>query len=442
MTSNRKSISNAIWLLSEQMIVLVITFLISVFLARHLGPALFGEYNFILAFVALIAPFTSLGLNAIVTRELVNGVDQVRVLSNSVIMRFSGGVIGALIAIVLLIVFREHIAVDYEWLIIFALVNIMSAFYVIDFYFHAEETSQYLVAVRLVILIVTSIAKVIGLIYQFDLSFFLWVAFANIMLKGIGYMLMYFYYNERLLNKVSSRAVIWDKDYSLSLLNQSKWLILSGFMYAICLKIDQLMLGQMVNASAVGTYAVAAKLSEVWYFLPLAITTSFFPKLLKVRSDKDNYYQQIQILCHYLLAMAVIIAVLVSLISPWLLPFAFGASYLPAVSILNIHIWGACFIFMRTLLSKWFIAEGLLKFSLFTHGIAAVINVILNLFLIPKFGGIGAAYATLISYGLTSYALLWCNPQTLIMARIMTKSLLFPWFLGKDLVSYLRKPPH
>lgn len=427
MSSTKKALKNTAWLFSEKIITLAITFLINIFLARYLSPEQFGQYNFIVSFLALLAPFTSLGLNALVTREIVNGRSQYEVLSSSFLLRIIGGVVGATLAIVAVLIWQTSIElVDPKWLIVAAIVNISSALYVIEFYFQAEVASKYLVFVRVTTLTISSVAKLVGIFIKADLDFFIWVFFAELIVRGMLYVSSYLYYNKRFVEVIRVDHISWDRPYAFSLLDQSKWLVLSGFMSVVYLKIDQLMIGQMVGAIELGIYSVAAKLSEVWYFFPLALTTSFFPRLLKARNDQAKYNFQLEQLCGVLLWMAVAIAIAVSLVGTWLVPLAFGEPYAPAAPILTIHIWASCFIFMRALLSKWLIAEGLLKFSLFTHGIAAVINVLLNYIMIPKFGGEGAAIATLISYASASYFVLWFHPKTQIMAVIMTKSIFMP----------------
>ena len=68
-----------------------------------------------------------------------------------------------------------------------------------------------------------------------------------------------------------------------------------------------------------------------------------------------------------------------------------------------IHIWASIFVFLGVASGRWFIIENLQRFTLINTSIGAILNVGLNLIFIPKFGLIGAAYATLISYGIAAY---------------------------------------
>jgi O-antigen/teichoic acid export membrane protein len=174
-------------------------------------------------------------------------------------------------------------------------------------------------------------------------------------------------------------------------------------------------------------YAAAARVSEVWYFIPAAIVTSFFPKLVRNKQVAAATYQvDIQKLNDILLIFAVSIAVLMTIIGDDLVAWLFGPSYSESSPIVLVHIWGAVFVFMRELFSKWLLAESLLTFSLLSQGLGALANVALNYFLIPTYGALGAAYATVISYSIAGYLVLFIHPKLWPMARVITRSFLLP----------------
>ncbi|MEO1561060.1 MAG: flippase, partial [Cyanobacteria bacterium J06632_19] len=212
-----------------------------------------------------------------------------------------------------------------------------------------------------------------------------------------------------------------------SLLSKSWPLILSSVGTIIYLKIDQIMLGEMIGKEAVGNYAVAAKISEIWYFIPTAVASSVFPSLLKSRENNIKAYKnKLQKLYDNLACLALLIALPITIVSTPVITMLYGEVFREAGLILSIHIWASVFIFMRAALSKWLIAEDLYVFSLVTHGLGAIVNALLNLFLIPNFGGIGAAIATLISYATASYFALFVHSRTVETARMMTLALIFP----------------
>jgi O-antigen/teichoic acid export membrane protein len=228
-----------------------------------------------------------------------------------------------------------------------------------------------------------------------------------------------FFYN-------SKPAFAWSTLQAKLFLSRGWWLILSGVASIIYLKIDQVMLGWMQGSEAVAYYSLASRLSEVWYLFPGIIVASLYPSLIKAKQLDDVYRVKLQRICTLLCWMAISIALVMTFIAPVLVEQLFGVEYGPTVLILQIHVWAGVFIFMRALFSKWILIEDIPKYSLLTHGGGAIVNVILNFWLIPIMGGEGAAWATLISYAAASYFVLFLCKPTQKMAMIMSISLVAP----------------
>lgn len=187
------------------------------------------------------------------------------------------------------------------------------------------------------------------------------------------------------------------------------------------------MLKWMAGSQEVGIFSVAATLSEAWYFIPIAIVTSVFTKLIKLKdSNPEQYQKRLQHLFDLLFMLALVVAVMVSFLAEPLILLMFGKPYVASAPILVVHIWAALFIFMRTAFSRWILIEHVLMFSLLTQGMGALVNVLLNFVLIPKFGGLGAAYATLLSYATASYFALLFYGKTRTIFWMMTKAMLSP----------------
>lgn len=422
LTSTKKAVNNVIWLFGEKIITMGLALLVSIILARYLGASDFGKLNYLISFIAILMPFSALGLNAIVVRELVNEkVETGVILGTSLVLRTLGGVTAILVVVIGCLVFNGELLVSSNWLILGAVGSSFSSLLLFDFYFQSIVQSQHVVKTRLIVLVLSSCLKFTAVYYQIQLNAFLVLVVLEPIMTG---MILYLFF------KIKNKKTIifkFDLFYSKELLSQSKWLILSGFMAIVYLKVDQLMIGEMLGSEALGVYSVAVRMSEVWYFFPTAIVASFYPKLLKSKLEPILYEYNLQRLCDVLFWLGMIVAIAVTSISSLLIDILYGEEYTFAAQVLNIHIWAGVFIFMRALLSKWLIAEGLLKFSLLTHGIAAIVNVVLNYLWIPQFGIEGAAWATLISYALSSYIVLWSNRKTLSMAKIMTKTITFPY---------------
>jgi PST family polysaccharide transporter len=420
--NTKKALNNVNWLLLEKMISMPVTLLISFIIARYLGPEAFGEYNYILAIVALVTPLSVMGLSGLVSRELINNPDKEQAVMGASIV---GRLLGVLMSTIILIIAAFTLEVtNHYWIIIIAVAQTLSFCSVIDFWLQAKLHAKMSVAVRVTVLITVSIGKLVIVWKDLGLSLLVYLYAFEFMLQAIGYLIVYVY-------KGGSVRLAYSKTYLYELLSQSKWLILSGVAAVIYLKIDIVMLKHLVNESEVGIYSVASRISETWYFIPTIIVTSFFPSLLEARKKgRDLYVRRMQKLNDILLLLSTVIVIIILVLAEFLITLLYGQEYSAATPILQIHIFAGIFIFMRALLSKWLIIEHLLKYSLVTQASGAILNVLLNFLLIPAYHGVGAAFATLISYAAASYFALFLSKDTRPMASIMTYSLFFPlrWF--------------
>jgi PST family polysaccharide transporter len=221
-----------------------------------------------------------------------------------------------------------------------------------------------------------------------------------------------------------ARKLLWDA-----------WpLMISAFSTMVYMKVDQIMLRSMVGETEVGIYASAVKLSELWYFLPMAIANSVFPEIVRSREQMspERYRYRLQRFYDALAALAYCVAILVSLLAPVLVPLLFGENYAGAVPILQIHVWSFVFIALGVGRGKWLVVENLTKIAMGATVLGAVTNVGINWFVIPNYGGIGAAWATMISYAIYAYFALALVAKTRFTFWQLSKAIVAP-------VRYLRQ---
>lgn len=415
-------ISNISWLFAERGLQMSLGLFVSISIARYLGPDKFGTLSYALAFSALMQPLSVLGLNAILTRDIVREPDaKDEILCTAFILRFIGGLLSFFVVASIVWFLHPDDSVARYSITILSLGNIFQAFAVIDFWFQSKVLSKYVVISKSLVLLTSAGIKLTLIFSEASLNALIIVLATELIFTNACLIVPYHLLGNSLTN--------WRFRLSRgkALLSKSWPLILSSFGTIIYLKIDQIMLGEMVSKEAVGNYAVAAKISEIWYFIPTAVASSVFPSLLKSRENNiKNYKNKLQKLYDNLASLALMIALPITLVANPVITMLYGNAYQEAGIILSIHIWASVFIFMRAALSKWLIAEDLFIFSLVTHGLGAIVNALLNLFLIPNFGGIGAAIATLISYATASYFALFVHSRTVETARMMTLSLIFP----------------
>lgn len=417
-------LANTSWIMAEKLLNMGISFVVMILVARHLGPEHFGILAYGISLVSLFAIAGHVGLSGLVVRELVKHPDATQeIMGTSFALKGAGYFIGLLLLIVFAVVSEEYQSTEFWVLIILSISILFRPFDVIDFWFQSRLEAKYAAIPKIIALLISSVFNVLLVFASAQLVLF---AFANALQVIVAAILMYVIYKYK--SKLSIKNWRMSARRAKGLVEQG-WMIFLGSIFAmIYLKIDQIMLKWLVGPEEVGVYAVAATLSEAWYFVPTAIVASFFPKMIKLKESEPGLYEaRLQQMFDLLYMLALGVAVFVTLLAKPLVLLVFGEAYGASSAILVIHIWAAIFIFMRAAFSKWILIENVLMFSLITQGLGALANVALNFVLIPDYGGLGAAYATLISYATASYIALIFYSRTRPVFRMMTLAMFSPF---------------
>jgi O-antigen/teichoic acid export membrane protein len=212
---------------------------------------------------------------------------------------------------------------------------------------------------------------------------------------------------------------------------RDSWPLIFGSIAAsIYMRIDQVMIKEMLDAEAVGQYAAAVRLSEAWYFIPVVISASLFPAIINAKKVSEKlYYERLQKLYDLMVWTALAIAIPMTFMSDWIVELLYGEKYYQAGSVLMIHIWAGVFVFLGVASGKWLLNENLQKIAFYRTFYGMLINISLNYLLIPKFGIIGAAISTTISYMFAGYLLDISNKKTKQMFFMKTKTILVGRYL-------------
>ncbi|EDQ01571.1 flippase [Shewanella benthica] len=417
-----KYLKNTSWLLGEKILRMTVGLFIGIWVARYLGPEQFGLFSYAQSFVVLFSAFATLGLDGIVIRKLVKDESQRDKLLGTA---FTLKLIGAFLVLALLVIavfLQPSDLLANSLFFIIASATVFQSFNVIDFYFQSQVLSKYVVYSNVFSLLLSSIIKVTLIVNEAPLIAFAYVILFDSFVLASGF--IYFY----VLKRLSIRHWCFDKAVAKSLLKESWPLILSGLVVSMYMKIDQVMIKEMLGSVEVGQYSAAVRLSEAWYFIPMVISSSLFPAILNAKKiSKELYYSRIQQLYDLMAWMAIAIAIPMTFLSDWLVHLLYGAQYNEAGGVLMIHIWSAVFVFLGVASGKWFVAEGLQIYSFYRTLAGAILNVGLNLVLIPQYGIYGAAIATLASQLVASYLFNVVNKKSRITFILQSKALLLPF---------------
>nr|WP_042342028.1 flippase [Calothrix sp. PCC 7507] len=421
----RAIIANTSWLFGDRILRMGVALIIGVWVARYLGVSQYGLFNYAIAFVALFNPLANLGLDSVVVRDLVRKPqDEKQILGTVFWLKFLGG-IGALLLTVSC-VFLFHHQQDQTILLVAILATggIFQAFDTIDLWFQSQVQSKYTVVVKNIAFVIIALSKVFLIYIKAPLIAFVIISVAEI---GLGALSLYLIYT---FKSKSNFLGNWSFSIAKNMLQESWPLIFSSFAILIYMKIDQIMLGEMLGNNAVGIYSAATRVSEMFYFIPMAISSSVSPAIFAAKKTSEElYYQRIKQLIRLMILVAVMISLPMTFLSGTVINILFGNNYVDAGAILSIHIWASLFVFVGVAISPWFIAEGLTHLSMYRTVIGAVSNILLNLWLIPKYAGLGAAIATLISYACSDFFSNAIYPKTRKIFLIQIQSLIYFWQL-------------
>lgn len=417
MKSFKKVAKNSAWLILDKISRIGLKLLSTIIVANYLGSELFGVVNYSISIVAIFFGFASLGLNGIVVQELIKHPhDKEIIIANSLWLKLIAAFLSCLLAITTGIILVDDSNVII-FIIILGLGYCFKSFEIIDYWLQSLLKSKLAVVSRVVALFIITGFQLIAVWLELDIIYIIVSIALEFVIVALFY--LYFYLKEHAVVFTFSRAV------SFSLLSKSWPLILSAIGAIIYLKSDQIMIEYFLSREAVGVYAVAVQFSEIWYFVPNAIAISLFPILVK--KSKLPVFKDIVRGSYSLMFIAgVLVGIVVTIVGPLAIKLLYKPEFWEAGQILVIHIWAGVFVFMRTIFSKWLIIEERFIHSLSTHLIGAFVNVLLNIILIPEYGIYGAAIATLISYGFSSYFSLWLFPSLREAAVQMSLGMFMP----------------
>ncbi len=415
-------VSNTGWLFSEKMVRMGVGLFVGVWVARFLGPEQFGYLSYALAFVSLFSAIAGLGLDGIVVRDLVRDPsDKDKILGTAFVLKFLSGVSTFLIVLTAIRLLRPTDSLTF-WLVgIIAGGMIFNAFDTIDFWFQSQVQSKFSVVAKSSAFLLISVAKVALILTNAPLIAFAGAGFAEIMIGSMGMVITY---------RVSAGHIRrWRSNLSVAkrLLKDSWPLILSSLAIMIYMRIDQVMIGEMVGSREVGIYSVAVQLVEAWFFIPGIIVSSVFPSIVEAKDMGESvFYERLQQLYNFMAFTAYVIAVPVTFIAGWVIKTLYGGAYSKAGPMLAVLIWSILFTNLGVARSTFLTTMNWTKVHFLTVGLGCVINVILNYFLIPLYGGLGAVIASCVAYWFAAHGACFMYRPLYKTGFMLTKAMFYP----------------
>lgn len=402
----------------EQILRIVAGLLVGIYVARYLGPHQFGIYSYALAFVAPFNAIARMGVDSIVLRDLLNHPEFSDIYLGTA---FWLKLVGALSALSVLAIVTQLINNDARtnlYIFIIASGLIFHSFDVVDFHFQSRVLSKYVALCKLVQLVLSSMLKLYFILIQADLLSFVLVSLFDQI--SLAMSLAFAYWRQ----KIGSFFGKFNLATAKAMLRNSWPLFLTGIATTLYMRIDQIMIKEMLGEREVGLYSAAVRISEAWYFVPIIITASLFPAVVNAkRISRTLYRRRLQRLYTLITWLAISVALSVTFLGDWIMTLLYGTSYKESGVVLSIHIWTGVFVGLGVATERLMINENLVKTSMLRAMAGMVLNVLFNFFLIPIYGIYGSAIANLFSQIFSAYVFDLFSLRTRKLFVMKSKSL-------------------
>ena len=207
--------------------------------------------------------------------------------------------------------------------------------------------------------------------------------------------LLYLYYR-----KSGHFRLAVDRKTCLGLLSESLPLAVCALLIMTYARVDQLMLqGMLGEEELVGTYGLAVRYAEILRIIPLAFVASVFPSLCRIYQNRRESFAEAYTRSFKYMNMICIPAACASVVLAGPFIAKVNPAYKDAASILSLLLFAEVFVFLGIVNNRLLISSDRQSLDYVFTGTSAVVNVLLNLLLIPRLGMTGAAVASMAAYG-------------------------------------------
>lgn len=420
----RKYFENVSWLIFEKGFTLAVGMLVGIYVARYLQPESFGLLNYAISFVSIFSAFSTLGIDQIIVRELAKHSEaQNDLLGTGFVLKMIGS--GTLLVLMFIIlIFMEHNSFTNTLIMIIAFGEFFKAFEVVNYFFQAQVMSKYVVQVQLGINLVVSALKLTLVFANAPLIWFAIVIVMGSILNAVGFI---YAYHKR---QGTIRNWKFRKDLAFKLLSESWPIALYGLALHTQARIDQVMLGKMLNNAEVGQYSVALKFIEIFGFMPMVLMSTFSPAITKAKGMSETLYHSRLVNLYRLMFLAfLLVAIPIYLFAERVIILLYGIEYQAAGFLLSLFALRLFFSNMGVGKSVFIVNESLFKYSLLTVVIGAISNITLNYFLIPHYASVGSVIASMISFTVSIFLVDVFFKKTRENQQLMFKGIFTFWKL-------------
>lgn len=386
-----KVISNAGWLITAKVIQMVINLVVSILTTRFLGPSNFGLLNYGTAYTSFFIPLCTLGINSILVKEFVaHKYDEGTIIGSALVMRAVSSILSVIMIFSAVSLIDTNEPTTILVTVICSIGLIFNIFEVLNYWFQSRLQSKITAIIMLLAYVFMAGYKIILLILKKSI---VWFALAtSVDYICVAVLLLIFY------KKHKGSKLKFSSSCSHYLLKTSYHFILPSMMVAIYGYVDKFMLKQIISDAEIGYYSTAVTVCSMWSFVLTAIIDSVYPTIMEAfKGDRKQFEKRNKQLYAIVFYLSILMSATIVILGKYIVLILYGKDYLPAVGPLRIITWYTAFSYLGVARNAWIVCEDKQKYLKYIYISAAISNVLMNLLLIPLWGAVGAALASLVT---------------------------------------------
>lgn len=382
---------NTLWLFLTYGLRLFTGFFVGLWLARYLGPEDYGIYNYVISFTTILITVAQFGTTEILIKKILNTPEHVgKTLKAGFDLRMLLSIGLFFIFLGYSTLFEEGSTRHFLYVSMFAI--FFQPFEVVDSFFRAKVLAQKSSIGRMSQLILSSILKIVLIIYKAPLIWFYLVFIFDAIFYAVMIMTSYWKENENFLMCRATRDSI--KEIS----KESFPLMIIAVTSLMLARFDQVLIGKLLTKSDVGFYSAASKTVEIGSLFSVLISLSLYPAILNARKSSQEVYQRrMAMLNRFLVGGGLLLSLAVFFFAKPIIAILFGDQYQISHEVLSILSFNILFISFYQVSYRWYLSENLQHLMMVKTLIAVIFNILLNVFLIKKVGIKGAAYGSVVT---------------------------------------------
>lgn len=431
---------NAIIQIIGRIFFLVLSLINVKLITHYLAPSGFGQYATVLTFTGFFTVLVDLGLFQVAIREISKAKDRMQeIISNVLALRIITAIFATILVIVLGYAIPQYrpigsgIFIGALAMFVYFLSNIL------DVVFHVNLKMQYISQAE----IISKISTLIGVYLVIRLDYGLIGIISAILFGSIVATVPRILIARRFIKlKLAYNMKIW-----AWLLKLALPLGLVFMLNNIYFKIDSQLLYLLSTTADAGFYGIAYRLLETTLFVSAFIVAAMTPTLSRtIESDIKTAQNLISRVFEVLLAAGLLLFISLSIFAPEIIILISDSSYLQAARVVSILAAVVALMYVNGLFGSILIAADKRKILVIFSTLLVLFNISLNLILIPSYGFVGAAWATLISEsGVLIFNLvvtstivkLQLNTRTILITILATAVTAIFFYFFKDFINWL-----